>query len=111
MAKRRTSSNKRIESELMRERLLDIITRWCKHTKTDHLLREYDISGLVGSLLGEFYRTSLCCGHLVKSFEEGVHIAFKDVDGVVSGLYCSVCAEEYKKKLGAWEVRNDQRDG
>lgn len=106
-----------IESEDKRKRLTDTITRWCKHTKTLPLLREHDIPSLVGSILQEFYHTTLCCGHMISEHEDGVHIAFKDfiVDrgdmehgggmGEVSGLYCKECAEKYKKELGAWEIK------
>lgn len=59
----------------------------------------------------------LCCGHEVDSFDDTVHIAFREfiVDrgdfeygggiGEVSGLYCHQCAEEYKREVGAWEVK------
>ena len=97
-----------IESEEKRKRLTDDITHWCRHTKILPQLREHDIPSLVGQILEEFYHTHLCCGHLVRSFQEGVHIAFEDWSdgelGVVTGLYCKECAEDYKKELGAWEV-------
>ena len=94
-----------IESEVKRERLTEIITRWCRLTKTSHLLRDYDIPGLVRQILDEFYRVSLCCGHRVGSLDEGVCIAFKDAGEEVSGSYCKACAEKYKRELGAWEVK------
>ena len=44
---------------------------------------------------------------MTRGMEDSVHIAFKESDGsTVSGLYCSDCAEDYKKELGAWEVRD-----
>lgn len=94
-----------IESEEKRKRLTELIQRWATHTKVLPQLREYDIPGLVGQVLEEFYHITLCCGHLVRDSDEGVHIAFNDVDGEVSGLYCKDCAEELKKELGAWEVK------
>ena len=76
--------------------------------KVTHLLRAPDIPSLVDTILREFYHTTFCCGHLGHP-EEGVHIAFKEyVDGkvgVVEGLYCRDCADEYIKTVGASEVR------
>ena len=98
----------KIESEEKRKRLIDMITRWCEHTKVLPQLRSYDIPGLVSQVLEEFYNVVLCCGHLIKGSEEGVYISFKDwYDGEEcerSGVYCKECAEKYKKELGAWEV-------
>ena len=95
-----------IESEQKRERLTDLITRWSKRTKIEQLLRDSDIPSLVDQVLEEFYHVTLCCGHMTRSMEDSVHIAFKENDGsTVSGLYCSKCAEDYKQKLGAWEVQ------
>ena len=95
-----------IESEQKRERLLGVVKGWCSHTKVTHLLREGDIPSLVDQILEEFYHVTLCCGHMTRSMEDSVHIAFKENDGsTVSGLYCSDCAEGFKQKLGAWEVQ------
>ena len=98
-----------IESEEKRKELTNIITRWCSLTKTKHLLRNHDVPMLVNQILEEFYHIHLCCGHMVQDFNDGVHIAFKDMingeEGEVSGLYCWDCAEEYKRDLGAWEVK------
>lgn len=96
-----------IQSEEKKKRLLELIAQWCAHTKIEQLLRAHDIPSLVGSILDEFYHVHLCCGHLVASSDEGVHIAFNDNDSVVSGLYCRECANRYKKELGAWEVKSD----
>ena len=105
-----------IESEEKRQRLLEMVSRWCEHTKVLPYLRDGDIPNLVRQVLGEFYNVTLCCGHLVKG-SEGVHITFRDyiVDrgdtehgggmGEVSGTYCKDCAEKLKKDLGAWEVK------
>lgn len=97
-----------IESEEKRKRLTDIITRWSEYTKVINYLRPYDIHNLVGQVLDEFYSVMFSCGHL-GNWEDGVHIAFKDLDdgqeGEYSGLYCRDCAEEYKAELGAWEVK------
>ena len=97
-----------IESEIKRERLQAIITRWCEHTKVTQYLRDHDISSLVSSIVDEFYKVRLCCGHRVADMDEGAHIAFKNGDDVVSGLYCRVCAEKYKRDLGAREVKMDK---
>ena len=94
----------RIESEEKRERLKELITHWCEHTKILPHLREYDVPGLVRQILEEFYHITLCCGHMVESCDDGVHIAFNDVGGEVSGLYCKVCAEKYIQTLGAWKI-------
>ena len=109
----------KIESEEKRQRLNDAISRWCDNVKATPLLRQGDIGALVQTILWEFYPTTFCCGHL-GHYEDGVHIAFKEfiVDrgdmehgggiGEVSGLYCRDCADEYKKKLGAWEVQDKE---
>lgn len=99
-----------IESEEKRQRITEDIQRWCEHVKATPLLRDYDIPSLVGTILDEFYPVRLCCGHLVRSINEGVHIAFKSFsDGEVcevSGGYCKECAEKYIKELGAREVKD-----
>lgn len=98
-----------IESKVKQERLTDTVERWCKHTKIKQHLRPYDIPDLVSQILSEFYHVTLCCGHLVGDLRDGVHIAFYDYSdgdrGEVSGSYCKECAEKYKRKLGAWEVK------
>ena len=97
------------ESEIKRQKVIDAITNWCEYTKVFHLLRNHDIPGLASTILDVFYSSTFCCGHK-GMFDDGVHIAFKDFDNgeecEVSGLYCRVCAEEYKKDSGAWEVRD-----
>ena len=99
-----------LESEQKRKRLTDLITHWCEHTNVLPYLRDYDIPSLVGQVMEEFYQLRCTCGHSIRDFDEGVHIAFKDMnDGEeveVSGLYCKDCAERYKKNLGAWEVKD-----
>jgi hypothetical protein len=96
-----------IESEEKRNRLTDIITRWCEFTKHTNL-RDGDISGLVGSILGEFYHIYLSCGHMVRESKDGVTLTFKDnCDGKICdiiGDYCKDCAELYKKNLNAKEI-------
>jgi len=104
-----------IESEEKRKRLTDTIIHWTNHTKVDHLLRTGDIPSLVRNILQEFYNVTLSCGHLVRG-DEGVHIEFEDFVtdrsdmehgggmGIVSGTYCTDCAEHYKE-LGAWESK------
>jgi hypothetical protein len=97
-----------IESEEKKERLTETITYWCENTKISPYLRNYDIPNLVRQIMAEFYHVTLCCGHMVSSFEEGVLIAFKDMyDGEkceTQGFYCKQCAEKYKREIGAWEV-------
>lgn len=93
-----------IESEQKKQRLTDTVTRWCDHTKVTPYLRDYDIPNLVSQVMNDFYHVHLCCGHLVNTIDEGVHLAFKDVDGGVRGLYCQDCAVRYKRELGAWEI-------
>lgn len=94
-----------IESEVKRERLTDILTRWADNTKVSWMLRDFDIPWLVREILEEFYHVRLCCGHYVEDHDDGVAIEFDENDGsVVSGLYCRVCAEEYKRDLGAREI-------
>ncbi len=106
-----------IESEEKRKRTTESIERWARHTKIKKYLRDYDIPSLVSQIIDEFYHITLCCGHKVKTMDEGVVIAFTDyvVDrsdmehgggmGEVSGLYCKECAEKYKRELAAWEVK------
>ena len=105
-----------VESEEKRKWLLDRIERWAKHTKVDHLLRDHDIPGLVGSILDEFYHVSLSCGHKVREYEEGVSLTYEEfvVDrsdmehgggmAEVSGIYCKDCAKWYTKEAEAKEV-------
>jgi len=99
-----------IESEEKKKRLTDIIERWCDNVKAIPLLRSFDIPSLVSQILYEFYHVTFCCGHL-GGWDDGVHIAFKDIDkegeGEASGVYCKDCAEEYKEKFGAWEVKGE----
>ncbi|KKN17544.1 hypothetical protein LCGC14_0964690 [marine sediment metagenome] len=105
-----------IESVEKQKRLNDIVGRWCKQTQHRNL-RGGDIQSLVSQVMSEFYHITLCCGHQVMEMEEAVSIAFNDFItdrgdmehgggmGVVSGCYCRDCAEQYKKKLGAWEIK------
>ena len=99
-----------IESRKKKEKLTDLVRRWCKHTQ-HHNLRDGDVSSLVSQVLDEFYSIKLSCGHLVRDMDEGVCIAFFDESGRVQGIYCKDCAEEYKKKLGAWEIKSEVREG
>ena len=93
-----------IESERHKQRVTEIVTRWCRNTKVEPYLRVYDIPGLVSSIMDEFYHVQLCCGHLVNSIDEGVDLEMDNDDGGVScGCYCKDCAEEYIKE-GAREV-------
>lgn len=98
-----------IESEENKIRVRKDIEEWCDFVKVTPLLRNNDISSLVNSIMGEFYHISLYCGHLARSIEDGVLIEFYEYDdhskGTVQGIYCKDCAEEYKKTLGAWEVK------
>lgn len=97
-----------IESEEKKERLTEMVTRWCNFTKVSPQLREGDIPSLVRQVIEEFYHIHLSCGHLVEEIDEGVHIAYRENDGSeVSGMYCKECAEEYKRTLGAWEVKDE----
>jgi len=97
-----------IDSEVKRNRIKGIIEQWALHTKVLPQLREYDIPGLVGQIIEEFYHTHLSCGHLANSIDDGVVLAFYEYEdtarGEVYGTYCKDCAEEYKLELGAWEV-------
>jgi len=93
-----------IESEEKRKRLTEIVARWTKHTKVKPYLRNCDIPSLVSSILGEFYRITLCCGHMVRELDEGVGLAFNELEGTTHGSYCKDCAKKYKKDLQAWEI-------
>ena len=93
-----------IESEEKRKRLTEIVDRWVKYTKVEPYLRGPDIPSLVGSILGEFYHVTLCCGHMVRELDEEVGIAFNELEGTTYGSYCKDCAEKYKKDLEAWEI-------
>ena len=100
-----------IESEEKRKRLTETITRWSKHTKVDHLLRQGDILSLVRQILNEFYHITLSCGHMVAEMDERIDICYKDYsDGEeveMSGGVCKECAEWYKKEAGAWETTKE----
>lgn len=97
-----------IESEEQRKKITQALRQWCNHIKATPLLREGDIPSLVRTITGEFYHITLCCGHMVKDLDETVTIEFYEYDdktkGTIVGSYCRDCAEEYKKKLGAWEL-------
>ncbi len=97
-----------IESEKIKQLINQDILTWCDYVKATPLLRDGDIQVLVRTIVGEFYRVSLCCGHLVRSIYEGVLIEFYEYDdhskGTVQGFYCKDCAEKYKNELGAWEL-------
>lgn len=84
-----------IESEEKRERITNTITRWCNHVKATPLLRGGDISGLVQSILGEFYHVHLSCGHMVKELDEGIEYNETEEDGsLISGIECQDCHDE-----------------
>jgi len=93
-----------IESEEKRKKIIDKLERWSKNCKVDHLLRDHDIPGLANWILEEFYHIHLCCGHLVREFNEGVDLEMADYsDGekaTSSGIYCKECAE--------WFLKNDK---
>ena len=105
-----------IESERKRLRLIEMIERWCNHTKVSQYLRTYDISSLVGSIIDEFYSTHLCCGHQVNGLDEGVVLEWEewvcdrgDMEGgggmaTMGGVYCEGCAKWYKKYAKAREI-------
>ncbi len=96
-----------IKSEEERKRITENIKRWCDHVKATPLLRNGDIYPLVNSILEEFYHITLCCGHMISDFDEGVTIEFYEFEGrkdTIIGTYCKDCAEKYKKELEAWEV-------
>jgi hypothetical protein len=99
-----------IESEERRKRITDIVERWAKYNRIIPYLREHDIPSLVNSVIQEFYHVSLCCGHWVRSNDEGVPLEFEDcVNGenvTVTGIYCKECAERYKKDLKAREIKD-----
>ena len=101
-----------IESEERRKELAEEITQWVNYTKVAQYLRPDDIPHLVSRIIETFYHTRFSCGHY-GHWNEGVHIAFKDTDNgkpcTVSGLYCKDCAEDYKVKLGAWEVKDAEQ--
>ena len=96
-----------IESERQRQLITEDIQRWCDHVKATPLLRNGDIAGLVGTILGEFYHITLGCGHQVRDFDEATTLEFSEYDaeskGTVIGSYCLDCAKKYQKELGAWE--------
>jgi hypothetical protein len=87
-----------IESEEKRQRIIDTVERWTKHTKIKQYLRPYDIPGLVESIIIEFYHIKLCCGHWVREFNEGVYLEVDDCDGCYYGTYCKDCAMEMMKE-------------
>ena len=105
-----------IESEETRKEITEDIKRWCDHVKATPLLRQRDIPSLVYTILEEFFHIRLCCGHLVRDFDEGVNLAFNDFItdrsdmehgggiGGVTGSYCKDCAKRLKKELVAWEI-------
>lgn len=100
-----------IESREIEKLIKSDIERWCEYTHADKVLRDGDIYSLVSSMIDRFYRVTLCCGHKVQSINEGITLEFYEYDdhskGTVQGLYCKDCAEEYKKDLGAWEVKHE----
>jgi len=100
-----------LESEEKRKRLLETIERWCDHVKATPLLRDGDISGLVNTILDEFYHITLCCGHKVRDFSDGVIVTYTDYvfdrsidedgdqvqgDATICGDYCKDCIEDMK---------------
>ena len=91
-----------IESEVKRQRITQKIVYWANATKVQPYLRRYDIPFLVDSILEEFYRITLCCGHMVNDMDEGVDLEIDDYyDGehsVSNGIYCKVCAADYIKQ-------------
>lgn len=95
-----------IESEEHRKRLFEIVERWCDHIKATPLLRSGDVGGLVSSIISEFYRITLSCGHEVKSFDEEVVMKLPEVfydddgrhEGHSVGSYCKDCAD--------WNLKN-----
>jgi len=100
-----------IESEVFKERITQTITHWAQYTKANFMLRKGDVSDLVRQIMDDAYHVTLACGHKVRSSDEGVTLAFKDYDDgdlvTVQGTYCRDCAKEYKRKLGAWEIKNE----
>ena len=98
-----------IESEQDREFILGLLKTWSKNTKIKMFLRDGDLDGLTNSILDRFYHISLCCGHKVKDFEEGIALEFYTYDdhskGTAQGTYCKDCAGKYIKDLGAWEIK------
>ena len=100
-----------IESEEKRKRIKEDITRWCKHTKTLPLLREGDIESLTSQIIDEFYHITLCCGHSVRDFSDGLLIEFytypDESQGTTQGIYCKDCADSYikDKNIKAWIVK------
>lgn len=86
-----------IESEEKRKRIADMLERWSKHCKVDHLLREGDIPGIVDSIITEFYHMKLCCGHWVNTTSEGIDLQMDEDEGYSTGIYCKECAEKLLK--------------
>jgi hypothetical protein len=86
-----------IESEINRQKLLEILERWAKNVKVLHLLREYDIPGLVDSIQGVYYHIQLSCGHKVRTLDEGIDIQYDENDGTTYGSYCQDCAKRVMK--------------
>jgi hypothetical protein len=87
-----------IESEEKRQRITKTIERWAEHTKVKPYLRDYDIPGLVESIITEFYHVKLCCGHWVRELDEGIPLEIDDGDGKAYGDYCKDCAEKAIKE-------------
>lgn len=98
-----------IESKEKRQSITDDIKKWCDYVKVTPLLSGDDIPALVDTILKEFYNVVLCCGHMVRSVDDAIPIAFPAYEGrideITEGLYCQDCVERYKKELGAWEIK------
>lgn len=93
-----------IESEVKKQRIKEVVIRWCEFTKIMPYLRKHDIPALVSQVMNEFYNITFCCGHM-GNLNDGVHIRFYTYEGrtddITEGSYCKDCAEKYVKELGA----------
>ena len=87
-----------IESEQDREFILGLLKTWSKNTKIKMFLRNGDLEGLTSSILDRFYHVTLCCGHKVKEFNEGIELEEKSNNCLYSGVYCKDCADKLIKE-------------
>ena len=86
-----------IESEEKRKKLTQIIDRWVEKKKVKQYLRDYDVPSLVDSILTEWYKIHLTCGHLVKSLDDHIYLEIQEEENIRCGCYCYDCAKSMLK--------------
>lgn len=94
-----------IESVEKQKRVLAKLERWVEQRKVVGNLiaiRDNELHQLAHSITDEFYNIQLCCGHMVRGFDEGEDLVFSEHDGSkIYGTYCKDCAKVYKRELNA----------